>query len=134
MEQIPGERRAHRRYPIELPLRYRVAMKDQVTMSGRGVTRDISSGGVAFACDTDLPVGSPIEIRVTWPVGSREMSDLELRMAGRVVRSARPHTAVQLQRHSFEAIPKNTQETDATGFSEGSGGPNAVNRSVVSPP
>jgi hypothetical protein len=92
--------------------------KDQSTFSGTGMTRDMSSGGLAFHCDAELPVGSPIEIRVSWPAVAEEISQLELRIAGRVVRSAAPDTAVQLQRHHFEATPKSAGEKGDNGFLE----------------
>ena len=102
---MSGERRSNRRYPIELPARYRVISHDQ-TITGVGVTRNMSSGGIALASDAELTPSSIIEVWVTWPVVLDSVSCVELHIAGLVVRSSEREAAIQMKRHEFETLPE----------------------------
>jgi hypothetical protein len=91
---------------LELPVRYQVQTNDQeekeVAFGVRiGVTINISSGGVAFTSDTEMPTGSIIELWVTWPAVSYEATCMELRIIGQVVRSSQNEAAIQMKRHDF---------------------------------
>jgi hypothetical protein len=102
MAAFSGDRRSNRRYPIQLPVRYRVIRKDQTNAEGVGETRNISSGGIALASDAELPPSSIIELWVTWPVVLDSVSCVELHIAGLVVRSSGLEAAIQMKRHEFE--------------------------------
>jgi hypothetical protein len=101
MDELAGERRSRRRYRLELPVRYRVLKKNHYPGSGVGITRDISSGGIAVASDAELPAGSIIELWVVWPVVAEDVTCVELRIAGRVVRSSHTEAGIQMKRHEF---------------------------------
>jgi hypothetical protein len=94
------ERRSHRRYGLELPLRYRLLKKTPITVEV-GMTRNMSSGGAALLIDSELAVGEQIELWVEWP-GSPQ-NRIELHLAGEVVRSGRADTAIIIKRHDFVA-------------------------------
>jgi hypothetical protein len=98
---ITGDRRARRRYPLELPLRYHSAKRDRSSIAGVGLTHDLSTGGLAFAADHELTTGSAIEIWVAWPIAAEGMNAIELRILGRVVRAAGCEAAIQIKRHDF---------------------------------
>jgi hypothetical protein len=102
MAEMSGERRSNRRYPIELPARYRVISHDQTITEGVGVTSNMSSGGIALASDAELTPSSIIEVWVTWPVVLDSVSCVELHIAGLVVRSSGLGAAIQIKRHEFE--------------------------------
>lgn len=88
MDHIPGEdRREHKRYPVALPMRYRVTPRNAVPLTGTGTTCDISEGGVGFFCREALPTGSHIEVVAQWPTKAAGGTPLDLRMTGFVLRS-----------------------------------------------
>jgi hypothetical protein len=81
------------------------------------LTRDLSSGGVAFDSDAELPIGEIIELWITWPAAAEETSCMKLRIAGRVVRSLGVATAIQTKRHDFVTCRKSSEggnESDQT--------------------
>src|SRR6476619_1500563 len=84
---ISGDRRNKRRYPIELPVQYKIMKNYLVTGTGAGCSLDISSGGIAFTSSTPLKVGSYLEVSISWPVLLNEACALQLVASGRVVRS-----------------------------------------------
>jgi c-di-GMP-binding flagellar brake protein YcgR len=95
MESIKGiERREHKRYPLNLPMRYRVAPRKGAPMTGRGTTCDISETGVGFLCREPLPEGSHIEVVAQWPARAEGGQPLDLRMTGFVLRSDQGVAAV----------------------------------------
>ena len=112
MAGTSGERRSSRRYQMELPVRYRVLTKQPTT--GVGVTRNLSSGGVAFVSDSEIPTGEIIELWVAWPV-AEDVRRVELRTAGRVVRSSGAETAIQSRRHAFVTLRKDAESGCAAG-------------------
>jgi len=88
MDRFPGqERREHKRYPLALPMRYRVTPRNAVPLSGIGTTCDISEAGVGFLCSEALPQGSHIEVVAQWPATAAGRTPLDLRMTGFVLRS-----------------------------------------------
>ena len=118
MTDMSHERRLRRRYRLELPVRYHVLKKDQSLASGVGFSRDISSGGVAVAVDAELPLGSTIELWVTWPAVD-DLHSVELRVAGRVVRSSQTEAAIQIKRHDFVSSRKSTAIETGGGLEDG---------------
>jgi hypothetical protein len=104
MEAALSDRRIHRRYPLHLPVRYTLLEGHASAASGLGVTQNLSSGGVAFVSDVAMETGSILEVWVSWPVEVNGTSRLELRMTGRVVRSDKTETAIQVKRHDFVRV------------------------------
>src|SRR4051794_11678649 len=92
INKISGERRCKRRYPIELPVQYKIMKNYLVMDTGTGTSLDLSSGGIAFSTDTPLKVGSYLELSISWPVLLNESCPLKLVASGRVVRSNQHRT------------------------------------------
>ncbi|HXZ29327.1 MAG TPA: PilZ domain-containing protein [Terriglobales bacterium] len=77
-----AEMRSAVRFPLHLPM--------AVTTEARPLpaeTRDISSGGVLFQVEGELPVGSPIQFSISIPAEILGTGTLvQVKCAGRVVR------------------------------------------------
>ena len=84
----PDQRKSKRfelRLPIEL-VRMGADRMDRVSE-----TRNVSSGGVLFLSETQIPVGEPIEYAITLPTTGKEVSSVKLHCVGTVIRlEARP--------------------------------------------
>jgi c-di-GMP-binding flagellar brake protein YcgR len=93
------ELRIHRRYPIILAVQYK-CKHERAQQHGSGTTINISSGGILFRSTEMLPLQSPIELALSWPVPLDDCP-LKLVMRGRVVRSASEATAVSVLRYEF---------------------------------
>lgn len=100
MDRIYGDRRANRRYELNLQLRYRVTRGKRLIEVGSGQTLDISSGGISFSTGQFLPPGAFAELWLEWPI-PLDGNALRLVMQGRIIRSAPATAAVQLSRHEF---------------------------------
>ena len=61
----------------------------------------MSSNGVRFRIDVELPVGAAVELRVRWPAALPETLALELVLEGRVIRCGGNGMAVQTNRYAF---------------------------------
>ena len=96
-----ANRRLHQRYPIELDLRYKLIHGRQVLNGGVGRTRDISTKGVFFSADQALPSGLDVELSMDWPLRLGGLCHLQLKIAGKVLRSGERGTAVQITHYEF---------------------------------
>jgi hypothetical protein len=101
LTDISEDRRCKRRYPIELPVQYKIMKNYLVMGTGTGTSLDLSSGGVAFSTGTPLKVGSYLELSISWPVLLNQSCPLKLVASGRVVRSDHQRTAISLDRYEF---------------------------------
>ncbi len=100
-DSLPANRRLHQRYPIELDLRYKLIHGRQVLNGGVGKTRDISTKGVFFSADQALPSGLDVELSMDWPVRLGGLYHLQVKIAGKVLRSGERGTAVQIRHYEF---------------------------------
>ncbi|MFY9724411.1 MAG: PilZ domain-containing protein [Bryobacteraceae bacterium] len=98
---LSQERRKCNRYPLALPIRYRVTPRNAPPLAGGGTTCDISPAGLSFQCLDALPVGSHIEIVAQWPGKTAGRYPLELRMTGFVIRSNQDGVAVLVTSHKL---------------------------------
>lgn len=80
------ERRDKMRFPMERELRFKLLENDRIVASGLGTTTNMSSGGVAFTTDAELPGGSYIELSISWPALLDEACPMRLIVFGRVLR------------------------------------------------
>ena len=101
IEVIHQDRRDDRRYPIELELRYKVIARSRMQLSGAGRTMNMSSGGILFGCDQNLPAGAFVELSIHWPVLLQDTCPLTLLVVGRVVRCEDHRIAVKTSRYEF---------------------------------
>jgi len=83
--QEPGiERRAMRRFPLQLPVSLQVSRETPVTVPGE--TRDISARGVLIFTDTEIGVGSRLDFDLILPWEVTLTTNLRVRCTGKVVR------------------------------------------------
>lgn len=95
------ERRAARRYPIEIAVAYRLVRKGKVVERGFGLTRNLSSGGLLMESSGSLAVGTDVEVFLAWPARLGGEVNLNLWIQGRTVRSSGSCTAIAIQRSDF---------------------------------
>ncbi len=95
------ERRRSSRFPIERELRYKTLNQRAEVMAGNGKTLNISSSGVLFTSDHDLPMGTRLEVSISWPAQLNEKCLLNLVARGRVTRHSKGQMALQIQQYEF---------------------------------
>ena len=96
-----SERRRSSRFPIEREVRYKTLNQRSETFAGSGKTLNISSSGVLFTSDHDLPVGTRLEVSISWPAQLNEKCLLNLVARGRVTRHLKGQLALQIQQYEF---------------------------------
>jgi hypothetical protein len=101
LQKVSTEQRSHQRYPIQLEMEYRLLNKGRAEHSGTGKTCNISSGGVLFEALGTPPMGSTIEVMLSWPFLLEGVCPLRLVMRGRIVRSDVRGIAIQSSYHEF---------------------------------
>lgn len=79
-----SEQRKTQRFEIQLPLELVRTGSEPVSRAGE--TRNMSSGGVLFTSEAEMPVGDPIEYLVTLP-SAISGAPVRLRCMGKVIRS-----------------------------------------------
>lgn len=104
------ERRSYKRYGIQLQLRWRVIRRRQAIESGTGRTIDMSTGGILFEADGDLPTGSSVELSIAWPMLLHKVAPLQLVVMGRIVRSNGGRVAIRMMAHEFRTRGVPTQD------------------------
>jgi hypothetical protein len=72
------ERRRSSRFPIEREVRYKTLSQRAEVIQGAGKTLNISSSGVLFTADHELPVGTRLEVSISWPAQLNEKCLLNL--------------------------------------------------------
>ena len=98
------ERRQQRRFAIQETVSYKTLGRGEA-ITGRGVTLDFSSGGIAFTTEDQLPIGRKIEVSVDWPAKLYGHRAVRFVATGRIVRSGRHQAAAKIQHHDFETGP-----------------------------
>jgi hypothetical protein len=96
-----SERRASSRFPIERELRYKTLSQRAETVNGVGKTLNISSSGVLFTSVHDLPIGTRLEVSISWPAQLNERCLLNLVARGRITRQEQGQLALQIQQYEF---------------------------------
>jgi len=109
--EISEDRRAKRRYPINLPVQYKIVKNYLVIGTGSGNSLDLSSGGIAFTTSEPLKIGSYLELSVSWPVLLNQSCPLKLVASGRVVRSDQRSTAIRMDRYEFRTQGAKTAQS-----------------------
>src|SRR5579872_2217070 len=97
------ERRQHQRYPITALAEY---ILDGTRASAS--TLDISSGGVLLKTGTSLPLNRSIQVSIDWPAPLTGQCHLRLVVLGRVIRSDKIGTVVEIIRHEFHLSSRST--------------------------
>ncbi len=73
---------------------------------------NMSSCGLLFRCDRELPVGELIEVRLEWPFYLRGAEPLRLIVWGIVVRREPGAAAISISKYEF--IPSNRDNSTRT--------------------
>jgi|ERR1700682_3416530 hypothetical protein len=97
------EQRKHQRFELRLPFEIvRNGSPSQV----RGETRNLSSAGVLFTAESQLPLGEAIEYLITLPRTPGARRDVRLRCVGKVLREDPSSAfAASLERYEFLREP-----------------------------
>jgi PilZ domain len=109
---ISGDRRSHRRFPIEMELEYKLINATTVVAQGSGRTRNMSSGGILFEGSEEAPSGVCVELTIRWPVVWDSAGFVRLWAFGHVVRSGSDGTAIQISRYQFQKLDEITTAFD----------------------
>ena len=109
--ETPVERRAKKRFVMVREIRYRVLEQDKIIAVGTGKTINLSSNGVAFMTEGDLPSGSFIELSIAWPALLENRCPLQLIGFGRVLRSFGGTVAVTLEQYEFRTLARIVPES-----------------------
>ncbi len=99
-----GERRASSRFPIERAVRFKISNRNHDEEPGRGQTVNMSSTGVLFTTDRELPPGRRIELSISWPAKLNDTCKLKLVARGRVVRVEPGRAALEIQQYEFRTL------------------------------
>src|ERR1700704_3048168 len=93
------EQRKHQRFELHLPFEI---VRDGSRSKVRGETRNVSSAGVLFTSESQLPLGESIEYLITLPRSPGVRKDVRLRCVGKIVREdAASAFAATLERYEF---------------------------------
>ena len=101
---IAGERRADRRYPIMLDLRWKLTHRKRVLETGEGTTVDFSSGGIRFEAGRTMPEGFGVELAIRWPVLLHNVAPMQLVVHGRIIWSEGDQIAIRMIQHEFRTL------------------------------
>ena len=99
--EVSGDRRSYRRYPLRLPLTFRVFRRRLMIVSGTGNLFNVSSGGAAFTCSQRFAFGTTVEVAISWPALLHGVTHIKLVITGTVVRSDGDVTALKIARYEF---------------------------------
>jgi len=93
------EQRKHQRFELHLPFE---VIRHGSTMIVRGETKNVSSAGVLFTAEGELPLGESIEYLITLPRTPGVSKDVRLRCVGKVLREdSDSGFAASLERYEF---------------------------------
>ena len=106
------ERRRSSRFPIEREIRYKTLNQRTELLAGVGKTLNISSSGVLFTSEHDMPLGTRLEVSISWPAQLNDRCLLNLVARGRVTRHAKGQLALQIQQYEFrtQSLPNRTND------------------------
>jgi hypothetical protein len=99
-------------------MRYKLLSDGAPMELGAGETLDIGSAGVAFAVGRALPVGSFVELSISWPVLLGESCPMRLNVLGRVVRNDEDKCVCTVDKYEFRTqarvLPTVPPRSDST--------------------
>ena len=93
------EQRKHQRFELRLPFE---VVRNGSPLNVRGETKNLSSAGVLFTAESQLPLGEAIEYLITLPRMRGARKDVRLRCVGKLIREdAQSSFAASLERYEF---------------------------------
>ena len=96
------DRRASNRLPIEREVKYKVMLGRGNVKMGAGRTINISSAGILFTTEDQLPLGERVELSVSWPAQLNNSLPLKFVAMGRLVRCEEAQAAIAIERYEFK--------------------------------
>lgn len=97
------EQRKHQRFELRLPFE---AVRTGSPSTVRGETQNMSSAGVFFTAEGQLPLGESIEYVITLPRTPGMRKDVRLRCVGKILREHSASAfAATLERYEFLREP-----------------------------
>jgi hypothetical protein len=109
---VKRERRSKKRFSIEREVRYKLLNGQHIANTGMGRTLDMSSTGVQFTTQDPLPVGTLIEVAISWPALLNDNCPMKLVVFGRVVRSEKGNVSVTIEKYEFRTSGKSAMPVD----------------------
>jgi len=98
----PNERRASRRFPLRLAIRYRWLGASTGSDWATSESLNISSSGLLFTTAGALSPGQAVEAFIAWPVWLDKRIPLKLVIRGPVVRNIGDQSAIRFERYEFK--------------------------------
>ena len=99
-------KRIAKRFPVSWAVDYRtIEAEPGQEIRGTGETIDISTTGVLFTANHELPLGHFVELSITWPILRYRSVPVTLTVIGQVVRTETGAAAVAVRRREFLADP-----------------------------
>lgn len=105
-----NDRREKIRFPIHRDMRYKLYNDGLVIAQGRGETTDLASGGIAFRIADALPLGSYVELSVSWPVLLEDSCRMQLIVFGRVIRFGDGKYVCGIEKWEFRTAAREMRE------------------------
>lgn len=105
-----NERRKKLRFPIKREVRYKLYDDGNVVAQGRGETTDLASGGIGFRISEALPLGSYLELSVSWPVLLEDTCRMQLTVFGRILRFGDGKYVCGIEKWEFRTAARELRE------------------------
>jgi len=102
---MSDERRSKVRYPLELAVRYQ-SIGPSLALAGIGRTLNLSSRGLLFESNDDIPPGARLKVVIEWPSLLNGTTPLQLVTVGRVVRQGNCNFAVVFEHYQFKTMSR----------------------------
>lgn len=100
-----AERRRASRFPLNQSVRYRsmLSERDNDTVTGEGMSVNVSSSGVLFTTSEPLKPGTRLELDLDWPAAAQRSRPVQLVMRGTVVWCSEGQAALRIHHHHFSS-------------------------------
>ena len=100
-KSLSQDRRASKRYPLALEVRYTRSHCRGLPETGSGPIIDLTSSGLRFTTERPLLPGLRLDVSIDWPVLLDGGVQLQLIATGVVVWTNGTETALRIDRHEF---------------------------------
>jgi hypothetical protein len=110
-----ADRRQNHRFPLRADVRYRLLHSKSRNVQGAGRTLNMSSRGVFFTVESELPHGRMVALTVNWPARLGGVCPLQLVAIGRMVRCDGARAAVHIEKYEFRTRASDGFAGDAAG-------------------
>jgi hypothetical protein len=98
------DRRSHRRYPLQTPLRYRAANAPLNAAWKQGTALNMSADGILVQLGETVAVGAKLELAMEWPGLYHGRDKMRLFLTAAVTRCEAGRTAFRIVKHRFREV------------------------------